>query len=273
MGTAIRDIVYQCTKLNGTGKQGILTPDEFGYYTICVGALKTFNSRGEYYTEDGVLQFFEKNSEFMRWVEKGCLKAEYGHPKPLPGMSQEEWLTRVVEMDEKNVCAHFRQIWLEYSDGKDHNGRPVILIMVKVKPSGPYGKFLEESLKNPHENVCFSIRAFTERFQQGFNIIKRITRIMAFDLVTEPGLSEATKYGSPSLEKFSLVDYTPEQIGRDHELILERGLIERAQAYMENSPGVAMEHTKANLMGLYDIVCREDRLKNPPEHRQPLRHW
>ena len=33
------NFVYKMSRLDGTDKQGILRPDEGGWYTICIGAL------------------------------------------------------------------------------------------------------------------------------------------------------------------------------------------------------------------------------------------
>lgn len=176
-------IGFSCTTLNGTNKAGKLLPDENGYYTMPVGGLNVFNSAGQFYTYERAKWLFESSSAFMRRVSTGCLKGECGHPKPTQGQSQDSYLQRVMTVDEKNVAAHFSDIWLDLDNVKDSNGKPVIAIMAKLTPSGPMGPALQKSLDNPKEEVCFSIRAFTEDQNLGGVIQRTLKEIITFDWV------------------------------------------------------------------------------------------
>lgn len=206
MGNMIR---FACTALSGTNKAGRLKADENGYYTTVVGALNVFNSIGQYYTYEGARELFEESSQFMRRVKKGNLMGEQGHPKWQPGMSESQFAQRILSIYEENVCCHHKEIFLDFDSVKDENGNPVIAIMSKVKPSGPHGAALKESFENPDENVNFSIRAFTDDFpDRGRGHTKRVLRtIVTWDRVTEPGISVAQKYKSPSLEMEKLVEH------------------------------------------------------------------
>ena len=158
---------FACTSLAGTNKVGNLKKDENGYYEVVVGALNVFNSAGQFYVYEQAKQLFESSSQLMRRVSRGSLRGEYGHPKMLPGMSNEQFANRVMSIHEENTCCHHKEITLDFDRVKDDQGKPVIAIISKVFPSGPMGAALERSLNNPNENVCFSIRAFTDDYRDG----------------------------------------------------------------------------------------------------------
>jgi hypothetical protein len=76
----------------------------------------------------------------------------------------------------------------------------VIAIIAWVKPSGPNGPALEASLDNPNENVCFSIRSFTDDYRER-GITRRVLKtIVTWDYVNEPGIAVAEKFKAPALE-------------------------------------------------------------------------
>lgn len=191
---------FSCTSLAGSNKVGNLKRDENGYYEMVVGALNVFNSAGQFYVFEQAKSLFESSSQLMRRVSRGSLRGEYGHPKMLPGMSNEQFANRVMSIYEENTCCHHKDITLDFDRVKDEQGKPVIAIISKVYPSGPMGPALEKSLQNPNENVCFSIRAFTDDYREG-GIYKRVLKtIVTWDLVNEPGLATAEKFKSPALE-------------------------------------------------------------------------
>jgi hypothetical protein len=194
------DIRFGITRLVGTGKQGILTPDENGYYTTVLGGLDVFNTAGEFYVKEGARDLFEKNSAFMRRVERGALRAEVDHPQFLPGMSEQQFVNRMLNIDESNVCAHISEVWLDFDNFTDTDGRRCIGIMGKVTPSGPHGDFLKKQFDNPLENVCFSVRGVTQDKRVGGIVQRTLTNIITFDYVNEPGIPIAEKYNSPALE-------------------------------------------------------------------------
>ena len=206
------NVRFSCTALAGTSKQGILPQDPHGYYTMPVGGLNVFNSVGDYYPYEGAKELFQSSGAFMRRIKTGCLKGEYGHPKMVAGQSMESFAQRVMTIEEKNTCVHFSDIWLDFDKVKDETGRPVIAIMAKLKPTGPYGQALEQSLQNPKEEVCFSIRAFTEDVMQRGTKQRNLREIVSWDFVTEPGLNVARKYKSPALESYVDQPVTKEDI-------------------------------------------------------------
>lgn len=202
MATNMNTIRFACTALMGTNKVGQLVKDENGYYTLVLGALNVLNSAGAFYTYEGAKELFESASPLMRRVARGALKGEYGHPKRVPGQSLDEFATRIMTIDERYICCHIKEVYLDFDSIKDpETGRPVIAIFGKVIPSGPLGHVLEKSLENKDENVCFSIRSFTHDTEdRRGNVTKVLKTIVTWDYVNEPGISYANKFGNPALE-------------------------------------------------------------------------
>lgn len=186
------------------GKKGILTPDSDGYYTMVVGALNTYNSAGEYYTAEGALQLFENSSHLMRRIKAGALYAELGHPKKLPGMSMEQFYSRIISIDETNICGHFSEITLDFQFGKKHPelANPELIGMIaKVKPAGAKANALQLALENPKQNAAFSIRGLTENKHVNGRTERRLTNVITWDAVTEPGVATSDKHYAPGLEQ------------------------------------------------------------------------
>ena len=197
---SLNSVRYGCTSLLGVNKAGELKQDDNGYYEMIVGGLDVYNSAGQLYVFEEAKKLFEESGSLLRRVKRGVLRGEYGHPKLQPGMRMEDFMARALVIDEQLCCCHHREIWLDFDRVKDENGKPVIAMMSKVAPSGPFGGALEKSLKNPNENVCFSIRGFTDDFREQ-GVTKRVLKqIITWDYVNEPGISHAEKYKSPSLE-------------------------------------------------------------------------
>jgi hypothetical protein len=199
-------VKFTGTVLPSIGKKGVLTPDSNGYYTFIVGGLNCFNSAGEYYTAKGATQLFENSSHLMRRISGGSLFGELGHPKKDPDVSMEDFYRRVLTIDERNICCHFSEVWLDFGYGKENPemGNPdLVAIMAKVKPSGVHSKALEDSIANTQENVAFSIRGITENKLRSGRVERTLTQIVTWDRVVEPGIKIANKWASPVLEELS----------------------------------------------------------------------
>lgn len=218
------NITFTCTRLAGTNKVGDLKKNERGYYTMVIGALNMYNSAGMYYRFDAAKQFFEASSSFMRRVTRGALRGEYGHPRREAGMSVQAYYARLLSIHEDKVCVHFASVTLDFDNYKDDQGRPIIAIIAEVCPSGPLGHVLEKQLQNPNENVCFSIRSFTDdRMERGV-INRYIKTIVTFDYVNEPGMSVAEKWNAPALEGLEETVFTRGQVEAAISDIVEAGV-------------------------------------------------
>ena len=252
---------FACTALLGTNKAGVLKPNAEGYYTLVLGALNIFNSGGAYYPYEPAKQLFMESSSLMRRIASGSLRGEYGHPRPT-GMSSREFMGRVMDIQESNVCCHIRKVWIDSASVKDENGRPVIAILGEVKPSGPMGHALQASLDNPSENVCFSIRSITNDYMVSGVTQKCLKTIVTWDYVNEPGLSVAKKWHSPALESFEEdVSIIPA-----HLAALRNEQARVARYAMESGNGVSAESVMADLgwTGMGDGIKNGNELILPP---------
>jgi hypothetical protein len=233
---AFNQIRFSCESLVGTNRVGLLKQTDNGYYPMVVGALNVYNSGGSYYVYEQAKHLFEESSALMRRVKRGVLKGEYGHPVKQPGMTQEDFMYRAMDILPTNVCCHHRSIRLDFDSVKDENGKPLIAIISEVQPSGPMGDYLKASLDNKDENVCFSIRAFSDDKMLGKQNVKTLRNVITFDYVIEPGIAYAEKYKSPTLES-------------RNEMVVSKGLIERALA--PKADRVATESIKLTAQELF----------------------
>jgi len=203
--------------LRSTNKKGIITPDENGYYTLVVGGLNVYNSAQEYYVAHSALALFESSSALMRRIKNGALYAELGHPVKAPSMSMEDYYHRVMRIDETNVCAHIKEVWLDMEYGKKNphlNNSQLIAVLAKVKPAGVKMHALESALTTPEQNVAFSVRGITDNAYKNNRTERHLTTIVTWDYVIEPGISIATKWNSPVLEQLSDIYINKEDLVR-----------------------------------------------------------
>lgn len=191
-------IVYQCSVLQGINKVGDLKKLDNGYYEVRLGALGAFNSQGWLYSEPEGRQLLEGSGGLMRMLDTARLRGECGHPRYRAGMSQLEWFSRVNDIFEPNVCFHIRRIRLE--PGVDERGRAVTMVIGEVKSSGKESGWFDRQLENRDEDVCFSIRSFTDDKVINGVKTKKLRKIVTWDTVNEPGIAKSSKYGTTSLE-------------------------------------------------------------------------
>lgn len=210
-------VKFTSTKLSGLNKAGVIKPDSDGCYTMVIGGLNAYNSVGEFYTLDGARQLFESSSALMRRIQNGCLKGEVGHPKLSPGMSGDDYLRRILAIDETNICCFFKEVWLDPNYGSANpkfKNPSLVAIMAKVKPAGVKGQALEAAFNNPGENVCFSIRALTKDYYNRGQTYRVLTNIVTWDWVTEPGINIANSFDSPALESLEETIVTKARLQR-----------------------------------------------------------
>lgn len=194
------NVIYECQALVGSNKTGTLRSDANGYYELVLGAYDFHNEGGAFYPLEPLKKLLLNSSPLMKRIKGGYVKSELGHPRMAPGMSDREFLMRVCDIWETNVCAHIKSIELD-TERVSHEGQKVAAIVGMVKPSGPQGQFLEVSLENPDENVAFSVRSLTNDYwtPQG-KLIKEVDEIITWDNVGQPGIPVAQKYRAPGLE-------------------------------------------------------------------------
>ena len=191
---------FATTGLLGANKSGELKPDADGYYTVVLGALDVYNSGGAFYPANTARELFKDSSSLMRRIQNKTCRGEVGHPRKEPGMSLRDYIVRVCTIQEDKIAFHVKEVWLDEQNVKDKSGRPVIAIMGKVCPSGPHGEAFLRAIKNPYENLCFSIRSITNDVEVNGVVHKHFKVIVTWDWVNEPGLEVANRYSVPTME-------------------------------------------------------------------------
>jgi hypothetical protein len=210
-------VMFNNTILKGINKGGILKPDENGYYDMVLGALGVMNSAGENYVNTAVARrTFEENGTLIRRINQGLLRGEYGHPDPADSPNFLAFESRVRKIKEDRISHHISKVWLEEIEYK---GKKVLGIIGKVKPCGPHGKALEDSINNPEENVTFSGRYYSNVANVRGVRQREIHTVATWDFVSEPGIECANKYASPSLESIGdmMIDEAQMQAAVDQE--------------------------------------------------------
>ena len=190
---------YGATSLPGLNKMDKIKPDSAGYRNIVLGGFNLENSSGvPYPLTDSVRSLFAVGGIVRRRLDKGLCRGEYAHPD-ISNMSNSEAIRRLARIDENQVSHHIRAINLEAH--KDDKGNDVVLTIGSVKPCGPKGPFLKESLDNPEENVAFSIRSFTTPAMYRGKLARIVTDAITYDYVNEGGILAANKFTTASLEE------------------------------------------------------------------------
>lgn len=232
-------VTFSETIFSTKGKQGVLPgPDADGYHTVVLGGLNCYNSAGEYYVADRVIDIFRDSSVFMRRVKNGALFAEVGHPRRLPGMTMQDFYARIIDIDDKNICAHISEVSLDLKFGMknpDLKCPEMIAIMGKVKPAGNQAETMRLSLENRKQNTAFSVRGITTNHERNGRLERELTRVVTFDHVVEPGIKPACKAYAPGLESY---------LQTNHQEILNQDLFRETVEHMLRSGGVATESSR-----------------------------
>jgi len=164
-------------------------PNADGYYEdFPMAALGVSTRNNTYYDVDEfVKQITSPTTYFNKMLSDGTLYGEYGHPD-LRGMTHEQQLSRLSIPDEHRVSHHFRKVGS--GEKLESGGR---LITASIKPHGPFGPQLKESLDEPFINTAFSLRSITNDRQEGSLIRRKMCKLVTFDAVAAGGYSEASK--------------------------------------------------------------------------------
>ena len=111
---SLNSVRFECTTLGN--KIGKLTKDKDGCYIMPVGGLNVYNSAGQYYVYEQAKKLFEGSSQFMRRVGRAVVRAEVGHPVREPGMSESDYVRRILTIRESNVCFSIRAFTTDYKE-------------------------------------------------------------------------------------------------------------------------------------------------------------
>lgn len=203
---SIGNLVLTTNKIPLRGKQGILKPDEHGYYTIPIGGFNCENSIGEIYTMENIRKLFSDSDEVQRKVKAGKMMGEWGHPTPKPGEPDSSYMARAGIVDDKDTCVLFSEIWLDDEVAKTEAMQAfgispnTVVTMSKLKPHGSKWEALQRALDDPKCNISFSVRnlSYDKTIRGVVYVI--IVKIITWDAVIDPGISVASKWLSPRLE-------------------------------------------------------------------------
>ena len=178
------------TELEMNGRQlKALKPDKDGVYKgIPLTVIGQQSRNHVYYDPQSVIQCMtDPNSRFVMNLKSGDLEGEWGHPL-LDPKDPQKIISRLLYLDRKNVSHHFTKVYAEdIGNGK-------YIVYGDVKPSGPYGKTLDENFQDPTRNVSFSLRSATSITGQRDGVtFKKMLVLFTFDAVDGPGYAEACK--------------------------------------------------------------------------------
>lgn len=232
--------------LRGVNKKGVLKPDENGWYTVILGALEYPNSYGATYDAHPAKQLLEADSVFTRRLKKGMLYGELGHPRRLPGMTDQMYMSRLMDIYEPNVSHAIKDLIIN-PNAKDVNGNSFIAFQGKVKPYGPHKQMLIDGFEDPDIMVAFSIRSFTQDRFVGGRLHKSLRQIVTFDKVHEPGIDKATKANAPALE-MSCESYADMVVTRE---MFESVVKEQTKHGMESSSIILQAN---EMIGQFDAL-------------------
>lgn len=183
-----------------------LEKDASGYYKICLGAINSFNKKGEFYLADGFEDILTNPSSplAIKLKEKN-LVGEANHPAIKSNMSKQDFMERVLRIELNNTSHHIKSVFTQptnISCGIPGKGN-IIAVMGWVKPIGHLGKTLQDALDNPEQNVCFSVRSFTNDERIGGVTYKKFATIVTWDWVVSPGIKVANKLDTFGMESFN----------------------------------------------------------------------
>lgn len=242
-------IIFENGAKKASGKSGIAVPDATGYYEVVLGAFGIENTSKVFWSDRNVRKLFDNSSELIERVNNGQLYGEWGHPKMTVGMTERDYLIKLLVMHEEQYSHHIKKLEL-HENFKGHNNQECLGVIGWVKPYGPRGQLLEDSFKNSEVNTAFSLRslAASKANNQG-QFVKEPIKIITWDFVGEGGIACADKYHNPALESKSY----------DNDII-EFTKTDVLQAYRSDVLGlVGNESARGNLvdiahqMGIKDI--------------------
>ena len=174
---------------------GGLKCDAEGYYKVILGTIGVPNSSGMVYeVTPAVRKLFDVNSPMIRRLSQGYLRAEQGHPKKLAGMSNSDYVRRILKIEEKSICGHIKTIELI-------EGQGCFTVVGFIKPAGPYSSSLKDDFENIHSNTAFSIRSLVDQRIENGVVIRTLKTVVTWDFVDSPGIDTANKTTSVGLEE------------------------------------------------------------------------
>lgn len=205
MSSGPGSLIFTIQKTHSPEK--VLEKDDNGYYKVILGALNCRNSSGEFYVAEGVKELMQDPSSLIyKRLQSGYLVGEMGHPQFQPGMTKADYIMRMFRIAQDNTSHHIKSV--EFQPGQ--NG--MVKMLGWVKPAGPKGDLLKESLDNPDRNTAFSIRSITGDYVEKGQTIKKILQIITWDWVELPGIQTANAWDTMSTESYDIIRFTSKDL-------------------------------------------------------------
>ena len=189
-----------------------LEPDENGCYPAVLGCVGAPTRAGVIYEANSLIKAMnDPTSRFNICLREGNLFGEWGHPDVYSGNDQD--IKRLLKIDESKMSHLFTKIWVDDKPVMMH-GIPAYPIRALVKPCGPYGSYLERSLKDPCINTAFSIRSLcTPGTGENSNYeYRNVQLVVTFDAVGAPGYEIASKRYVSGTESFEELDVSRSEL-------------------------------------------------------------
>jgi len=208
------------------GNKKALKPNKDGVYQgLCMMVLGNQPSQnGKIYEPSSMLDAITNpDSCCCKKLKAGGLFGEYGHPL----IYNESELSRIATIDMTKVSHVVVRLYTGETTEKGNTP-----VYGDVKPFGPYGEYLKESLESPVLNTAFSLRSLVEKTgtsPEGY-VIQRVMALVCFDAVDVGGYRAASKVApssavetldiaiNPSKNQKVLQQMVSQEVISDHQL-------------------------------------------------------
>lgn len=207
------------------GRVGVIKPNAQGIYCgLPMMVLGQVTQQQTYYDPQSMVdQITNPNSRYSTVLRQGKSYGEWGHPSFI-GMPQSDQLQRLVTVDEKHTSHLFTSV---YTDNPSADG--TIVVRADIKPSGPMGPVLKESLDDPVINTAFSLRAYVDTKVNAQGVKMRTVRsLVTFDTVGASGFYGTDKAHAIGLESFAGSNFLDYEINvmQDGNLMIDQVALE-----------------------------------------------
>lgn len=199
------NISFRIETIYPNARVGVLKPDERGVFrSIPMMVLGEITQQKTYYEPESVVnQIVSPDSHFNKVFKNQKLMGEYGHPTFYDLPSDNDKIQRLCTVDESKVSHLFTSL---YTDSPSSDG--TIIVRADIKPTGPYGAVLKDSLEDPVVNTSFSLRAFVDTNIRPDGVKYRTVKsLTTFDAVGSSGFKNSDKGHALGLESFSGDNY------------------------------------------------------------------
>ena len=210
------NLKFSCAALSTYNDHTVkaLEPDENGCYPAVLGCVGAPTRAGVIYDPKSLIgAMSDPNSRFNICLRDGNLFGEWGHPD-IYSNNQED-IRRLLKIDESKQSHLFTKIWVDEEPVMMH-GIPAYPIRALVKPCGPYGAYLEKSLRDPSINTSFSIRSLCtpgtgpdSKYEY-----RNVQLVVTFDAVGAPGYEIASKRYAAGNESFEEINVERKDLDR-----------------------------------------------------------